>query len=455
MLLSPISACAYALVDPVEPVPTFHGYEILGYDDYGNTVLSNDDYVEYFNSVLEARAEAIEAGIQTYGLFDALESVTRFIPLLSFIDWGLKAAEYMLANPTMSAGMDSTYSEKISSVGKKTITYTKANATELITLSMDITPKIKEGQFTVSRTGFGATSTFTVYSSEGSNITVSWEASSYRVSMSGSVPSLNGSSSTSKSCGISMSGYSVNSLPNSNTTSTTLLNNTDSAILGGGNSYASYAENTFMTNDRTYNANHYLIYNSNNYWQPCTILAPITTGDTINKNNYNDYSMYGYYIDVDGNLSLDPDILAAYIANELLPQLELQYKQAYDHFPEPDATYGDPDIDYTNPFGDDEDEDNLPDTTAPPGGVVGGGGMTPSELDGVLNGETFYILDMETGLPPVTLDTLPSVNLPAELSSGVVGVSNFAIDLLDSLGLLPVFVSLSVLAFVVFALKGG
>lgn len=320
--------------------------------------------------------------------------------------------------------------------------------------------KAKEFVITFSRSGFGSTSSFSFYSSEFSGVTLNWGASGYTLSGNRATSTSPGASGNYYMANIAMLSYSVNALPVTETASTTVLPDNNENIVGTSYNYVAYAENTFATNSRTYNGNHQLISGSNKYWNPFMIYNsfPINSDTVINQNNVNNYTDLGYSWNPTLNtIDFDPDIFAAYVNGELIPQLAAMYEQFYQKFPDIDAEIGSPDINFFNPFESDEEDtqggETLPPATLPPGS--GGGGMTPEELDGVLNQETFYILDMETALPPVMLDTLPDVNLPAELSSGAVGISNFVIDLFDSLGILPLFVSLSVLAFVVFTLKGG
>lgn len=380
---------------------------------------------------------------------EEVASKTKFIPYLGWVGFAYDMIKECLSNP-IQAGEVSTYEESISSVGKKKILYTKANAEETVTAELNACPANKEASATISRSGFGASSTFTYYSTEGTNVKVAWGSSYYTLSFTAAT-----ASGSSRGLDISMYAYSVNSLPTDSTTSLTMLSDTDYHFLGS-SSAAKYAENTFCTNSYNYNGNHTLIYSGGNYWNTCTILSPIMAGTTINKNNYNDYAMYGYYINNNGDLDIDLDVLAAYISAELEPWLELQYKNAYQKFPDIDADITDEDINYFNPFEDDEDDSgggNLPDTTAPGGG--GGGGMTPAELEGVLNGESYYILDMETDFPGVVVGTLPDVeNFSLEIVSASTGITEFVIQLFSSLGILPLFVTLSVLAFIVFVLRG-
>lgn len=454
-LLSPISVCASEVMEPEEPASMFEGYEVLGYDMEGNAVLSNEDYEEYFNQKLQERIKQIQAGepVEEYPVayssysvapLDALGALdetkltdkTRFISLPNWFDFALDFSKYLLNNPTMSAGETATYTSMIGSVAKKRLYYSAADLYETITLELSMMPsKPEDCELHFTRTGFGAASSWLVTTSGSGNFNMSWSASGYTVSLKNSF-----------AFNLQIRAYSTNSLPVTTTSSTTLVSNTSSALLGSTSSIIPYAENTFYTNNSTYWSNHVLVSSSGNYWNGASILSPILSGTKITVNNYNDYSQYGYYLDEGGSLQLDPTILAAYIQNELLPQLELIYKDAYQKFPDIDADVKDEDITYIDPFPPDESE------TLPPDTLPGGGGMSPSEL----NGETFYILDMETGLPSVRLDSLPEVEtFPVEVFSGAVGISNLVIDLFESSGLLPVFVSLSVLAFIVFTLKGG
>lgn len=252
LMLSPISVCAYEIVtaDPIEPALTFHGYEVLGYDSEGNAVLSNADYLEYFDKCLEERCRMIENGedlpdeedykvpavqsysgypIQTYNFLDALDEVkdkTRFIDLpgwlgtaLDIIDlisspvkWAIGEA---LNNP-IHAGVEVTFSERISSIGKKRIHYTAADVYELITCNLNFDYQYKQFDISFTRSGFGSSSSFSFYSSEISSVSLTWSASGYlflgdRGTSTSSDPGSGGNNFVAQ---ISMVSYSVNSLPN-------------------------------------------------------------------------------------------------------------------------------------------------------------------------------------------------------------------------------------------------
>jgi len=52
---------AFAQIDPVEPAP-FEEYDVQGYDEEGNAVLTNDDYEAYMAKMFAERAEKIAEG---------------------------------------------------------------------------------------------------------------------------------------------------------------------------------------------------------------------------------------------------------------------------------------------------------------------------------------------------------------------------------------------------------
>lgn len=480
LMLSPISVSAYEIVtaDPVEPSPTFHGYEVLGYDIEGNAELSGEDYHDYVNSILsvpdKSRSNSVpDNSISTMALDDLDE--TKFTDKTRFIsssdwkswvsDWVFNTIKGIATTPTTSANLPTTVSTHLNSVGKMRLYYGYSGKYELVRCELTYDQDNTKVTYKITRSFAGALYTYYVYGLEGTSIVISWSSDGYAVKSSSntiygakniqnpsSFPIVN----------IRMRSYSVNSLPTINLGSsfTTAVPDDSNQILGQSNNTRDYAENTFETNDYTYNLNHSNVTGSNKYWNPAVIYLPnyipIASGTVINQTNINNYAEYGYtWNDTTNSIDVDMNVLTAWVENKLIPQLELVYKDAYQKFPDIDANITDQDITYVDPFEEPETEPpgTLPPSTLPPGS--GGGGMTPGELDGVLNQESFYIMDMETALPPVMFDTLPDVNLPAELSSGAVGLSNFVIDLFDSLGILPVFVSLSVLAFVVFTLKGG
>lgn len=474
--MSPISVCASELADPIEPIPTFYGYKILGYDISGNVELTGDDYHAYVNQVLADSTNNYPATIDMDVPMaididiPEVKDVTgnsRFIGMKDWKDIVLDMAFNAIANGLVvkDAGNEPTVlGETLQSVGKKRIYYSSAGQYELLRCEINYNPSNKEVNYKITRSFAGALYTYNIHQTELTIMGTGWHSDGYTVYANNVVAE--GSRNPvnvniTQGINIYMQSYAVNKLPESITTSTTALADNNSYIIGTYNSNIKYAENTFQTNDYTYNLNHANITGSGQYWNPAVIYLPqylpISSGTEINQTNINNYTDYGYYWDTQNNtVGLDTSVLMGWLNGELLPQLELIYKNAYQDFPDIDATIGDTDINYFDPFEDEQgsSSDTLPPATLPPGSG-GGGGMTPEELDGVLNQESFYILDMETALPPMMLDTLPDVDLPAELTSGAVGISNLVIDLFDSLGILPIFVSLSVLAFVVFTLKGG
>lgn len=480
--MSPISASASELYDPIEPEPTFYGYKILGYDGNGNTELSGEDYHSYVNQVLSDSSGDYPMTIDLDDLDETknITDDTRFIGLPDWTDLILDLVVDMLANPTITASDGEVPEEQgpyqiyptLQSVGKRRIYYSSSQKYELVRCELNASPEQSYASYKITRSFAGALYTYTVTngfnSSSGKRVDVmsSWSADGYSVYNASPLiftgaqnPS---SPNATQGIGIKMKSYAVNNLPTSITSSSTSIADNNSMIIGTRTSFVEYAENTFQTNDYTYNLNHTNINNTNNYWNPALIYIPqylpVSSNTVINQTNINEYTEYGYsWNETNNSVDFDPDVFIAWAEANLLPTLELIYKNMYQDFPDIDATIGDTDINYFDPFEQETDSSEsgstLPPATYPPGS--GGGGMTPEQLDSVLNGESFYILDIETGLPTMPIDTLPEVDLPAELTSGAVGISNFAIDLLDSLGILPIFVSLSVLAFVVFTLKGG
>lgn len=462
-----MSVYAFELHDPIEPPPTFYGYEVLGYDEFGNAELTGEDYHAYVNEILSNQVAPVSA--LAVGLDEVkksqLEDSTRFMSLIDWKQWVFDWAVDMLKNPTISAGEKSTVSSQLNSVGKKRIYYGYSGKYELIRCELTYNQDNKEVTYKITRSFDGAMYTYYVYSNEGSEITVSWASSGYTVRS--SINSIRGGQNVQNQTplvNIRMTSYSVNSLPVStlSTNTKTAVPDNSSWILGANGTIRDYAENTFETNDYTYNLNHSVITNSNKYWNPATIYLPtyipVSSGTEINQTNINNYSEYGYtWNDTTNSVDVDMDVLTAWVQNELIPQLELVYKGTYQDFPDIDVDITDQDIDYLHPFEEEEEETETqpPETYPPATGGGGGGGLTPSELESVLDQETYYILDMETGLPEMALDSLPAVeNFPPEVLEAVGGISSFVIDLFSASGLLSVFMALVVLAFIVFAIRG-
>lgn len=269
----------------------------------------------------------------------------------NWLGFALDAAEWILKHP-LPAGEEPTFDSKISSVGKKRIYYSKSDLYEELELQVNFDIDAKEGKCTLTRSGLGAVTTVRYFTSEESNVSLQWGSSYYQLSSDKDSYSASDGVTGTTGITIRMLAQTVNELPTVETDSTIILSHSSYQVIGTRVYPSGYAENTFFTNNSGYVSNHTLI--TKNTFNICQLVSPIYSGTVINGGNINDFRKYGYDIDLNNNITLDNDALLAYIQNELLPQLELQYRNTYVDFPEPGATYGDDDIIYINPFDDGE-----------------------------------------------------------------------------------------------------
>lgn len=314
-----------------------------------------------------AHADNVGIGI------DDVVGKTKFIKLPQWLDFAKEAAWWMLGEclshpihageietteetneTTDTVPSEATFNAVIASTGKKVIYYKTADLSELLTLSIKTDFDNNTFSAELIREGLGATTRVKYASTDDTNCTLGWSTDNYYV-----VPTnclYGGSDGTNGTCNpyIHMIAQTINVLPTSEVSATKMLPHSHQNVIGTKVYQVSYAENTFFTNNSACISNHLLI--SQNTFNTCCINSPVYSGTTINAGNIGDFRQYGYDIDVNNNLTFDPDILAAYIEGVLAPQLELVYKNTYTDFPEPGATYGDDDITYINPFGDEEED---------------------------------------------------------------------------------------------------
>lgn len=456
-------------------------YEILGIDDEGNFILSPEDYDDYFNLMLCDRIE--HGGIQTYSTLPEILDVvgqTIFNKTSEFSEWlgdGVKGyGKWFASNPLLIWNWfkndDGTYNEtgdsgknelivypSASHIGKKRVYYSAAGVYENFSIALNVV--VGGGgysQLTVTRSGFGASSTFSAEAAGN----VSYTFTGQRIDIRGRCTVTDTTSSGTLTYTVGFCGYSQNSLPVTVTGSTSAINFSDSSILGRSNAYgdAVYAENTFSTNDYTYQANHTIMYNSNNYWKCNTFMSPIISGNTITVNNIGDFSPYGFYINPEGNIGLNLGDLNAYLEGNLFPELLALYEQFFQKFPDIDADINDNDINYFNPFEEDQEAtETFPPATLPPGGSSFdfdyGEVISPSELQDILDQETYYLAELDTNHFDFKLDSVPSLqDFPAEIISGVTGLGAVYEKLLSTSGVLSVFSIIAVLVFFIRVFRG-
>lgn len=398
-----------------------YNYDVLGIDEDGNYILSNEDYESYVNEILEAEAENIEkqsnmlksaqkkaaltaSSSTAIDALDEIKNNTRFLQLPGWVDWAWTAAEWMikecLSHP-IPAGEEetesesetsvpvpttTTYGQGISSVAKSSAYYSKSNVTEYFELAFNaMTGSAGEGKFEgyIKRYGLGVTSTYRLDLAENSAgntyaVSVNWISGTNGTNSTDGLPGAlysgyrvvttikwvnDSGSQQSSGFGDYIFMYNVNKIPvytNTNTTAIALTNFLQNAR---------FSENTFYSNSPTYISNHTIAANTTNYFNSFDLSTAvnnsyISTNTEINNTNYQNYSQYGYYIDNNNDVSLDADVLAAYIENVLKAQFEAAYIDFYQNFPEYGVTVGDDDITYYDPFDDGEDEtETLPPET--------------------------------------------------------------------------------------------
>lgn len=103
------------------------------------------------------------------------------------------------------------------------------------------------------------------------------------------------------------------------------------------------------SNDYTFTQsinNYYLNYS---YWRFPNVYYNNNAGNTVTKNNINNYTEYGYtYNSVTNSIEFDPDVYADFFDLNIKPQLQAEFDSIFSHFPDIDAQFGDLDIQYTN-----------------------------------------------------------------------------------------------------------
>lgn len=140
-------------------------------------------------------------------------------------------------------------------------------------------------------------------------------------------------------------GSSENSLKQFN------INNTNSvkisAICDIYNSNTSpnyFSISSTTTNDYEFSqsvTNYYFKYN---YWRFPNVYYNNNAGDTITKNNINNYNQYGYtYNTITNGIEFDPNVYADFFDLNIKPKLELEFDSIFSKFPDIDATYSDDD----------------------------------------------------------------------------------------------------------------
>ena len=398
-----------------------------------------------------------------------------------WVEWALDAAQWMigecLSNPIHAGETEATsessedipvpssvtYRQGISSIGKSSIYYKNVGATEFLDISfsgMVGGDNLFKGALTRSGLGASTIYDFSKVNSASSSI-VSWRSGVFSETdreknydydagtmyagymfSSGSCYYIDtsGKQQTATFRPIMIS-TSQNQIPvyYSATTQVVAVSNVLSYY---------YSENSFYSNSPEYISNHTLNSVSNNYFNPVNIAvdvvnAYIPSNTNVNVNNYQNYSQYGYYVNNDGDIDIDMNVLAAYLSGTLKAQLEAAYIDFYTRFPEYGVTVNDPDINYYDPF-DDGTQDPTEDTS--------GGQLQPfsidydeilgeRELESIL-AESRYILDT-TPYEIASIDYNQAVSepyailkqnskLPAEVAGSISKVYSIAEDVIPA-----------------------
>lgn len=371
------------------------------------------------------------------GIGEELASKTKFIKLPNWIGYAIDAIQFMLEHPTQSAGAEATFQNCIASLGKRQIYYSASDVYELLELQLEFKPNDKEGKAVLERTGLGATTKVRYYTGENTSINLAWGSSCYTLKSTVNSYAATDNTSGTTQFNVSMDAQTVNELPTYVSPHTSIMPHTAYQVIGSSSNTAHYAENTFYTNNPTYTSNHTII--SQNTFNICNIVSPINSSTVINSTNINNYKQYGYDIDVNNNITFDPNVLLAYIQGTLAPQLELQYRNTYKDFPMPDAIYGGDDIVYVDPF-EDEQEPTETGSQIQPFSIDYNEILSEKELESIL-AESRYILDTEPY--DISLDYGQAVSepygvlkqnkeLPAEVAGTVSGLYDIALDVIPS-----------------------
>lgn len=149
---------------------------------------------------------------------------------------------------------------------------------------------------------------------------------------------------------VHFAGSSKNSLKQFNISSNNVV--TNSAIC---NYFISDCYPNYFTISST-NSNDYEFAQSINnyyanfkYWRFPNVYYNNNAGNTITKNNINNYTEYGYtYNNVTNSIEFDPDVYADFFDLNIKPQLQAEFDSIFSHFPDIDAQFGDLDIQYNN-----------------------------------------------------------------------------------------------------------
>lgn len=145
-------------------------------------------------------------------------------------------------------------------------------------------------------------------------------------------------------------GNSKNSLKQFNISSNTAVTNNQICY----HSSSNYYPNTFTmsstnSNDYAFTQsinNYYLNYS---YWRFPNVYYNNNAGNTITKNNINNYTEYGYtYNSVTNSIEFDPDVYADFFDLNIKPQLRAEFDNIFSHFPDIDAEFGDLNVHYNN-----------------------------------------------------------------------------------------------------------
>lgn len=142
-------------------------------------------------------------------------------------------------------------------------------------------------------------------------------------------------------------GNSKNSLQQFNFNSNNSVSISDICRNSGSfsNSYPNYFTiSSTTTNDYEFSQSVTNYYVNFKYWRLPNIYYNNNAGDTITKNNINNYNQYGYtYNTVTNSIEFDPNVYADFFDLNIKPQLELEFDRIFSKFPDIDATYSDDD----------------------------------------------------------------------------------------------------------------
>lgn len=201
-----------------------------------------------------------------------------------------------------------------------------------------------------------------------------------------------------------------------------------------------YSEVYFISNDYAKKLQHDTVFTNNNWWSRPSISYPISSGTTIDTTNVNDYSIYGFGVGSDGNLTFDYNTFLAYNENDFLPLFMSEYEKIYNNFPDIGVEYPDEGGNRNNLIVVDKDDTELVPVATLPAHWFEDTAQLNTDPEIYLN---TYDADKTDGL-------FNDSKLDTNVIENTGGLISFASDILKDNGLLPL-VLFGVVISIIFA----